>query len=200
MLPTPPASPTAATSFDWSALLDWVTAAGTLLAVGVSIFLALRDGKRLKIERVEAAEDRAEFRRLQAQEAEQRTRRLASQVSLSSEKSFDSSGKQFRTYWVHNGGDEPISFVLITERPIVNDEMSTTHEIKGQWLSIEGGGQRNVEGQKYPPLEAPLVRPWERWVIFSDGLGQRWIRDEFGKLRLAADDPDAPSGAVPLTS
>lgn len=167
--------------------------------MAVSIYLASRDGKLLKTEREEAAEDRAEFRRLQAEEAEQRARRLASRVSLSSEKCMDSNGKQFRTYLVHNGGDEPITFVLITERPIVNDELSATHEIRGQWLSIEGGGQRTVDGRKYLPLEAPLVRPMERWVMFTDGLGQRWIRDEFGKLRLAAEDPDTPSGPIAMS-
>lgn len=199
VLPTLPPSPTAATGFDWSALPDWLAAAGTLLAVAVSIHLASRDGKRLKAEREEAAQDRAEFRRMQAQEAEQRMRRLASRVTLSSEKDFDDIGQRFRRYRVHNGGEEPISAVVITERPIVNDELSSTHQVIGSWPIIEGGGQRTVDGQKYAPLESPTVRPMDRWVMFGDGLGQRWIRDEFGRLRLAADDPDAPSGPLIFT-
>lgn len=199
MIATAPDSPSAATGFDWSALPDWLVAFGTFAAVAVSIYLAHRDGKRLAVERREAAEDRAEFRRIQTQVAEQRLRRLASRVTLSSEKDTDDIGQQFRRYRVHNGGEEPITAVVITERPIVNEELSSTHQVIATWPTIEGGGERTITGPKYAPLESPLVRPTERWIMFGDETGQRWIRDEFGKLRLASEDPDTPSGPIFLT-
>ncbi|GAA1908782.1 hypothetical protein GCM10009688_11420 [Arthrobacter gandavensis] len=192
-------APAGDTGFDWSALPEWLTAAGTLVAVGISVYLASRDGQRLKAERAEAAEDRAEFRRMQAQEAEQRMRRLASRVTLSSEGAYNDFGQRFRIYRVHNGGEEPITAVQITERPFVNGELSSTHHVIGNWPIIEGGGQRTIEGRKYEPNESPVVRPTERWVMFGDGLGQRWIRDEFGKLRLASEDPATPGGPMFFT-
>ena len=152
-----------------------------------SIWLAQRDGKRLEVERREASEDRAEFRRLQAEEAEQRKRRLASQVTLYSESGYDSEGKQVsRTYHIHNGGDEPISKVRILERPIVDDALSPRLIGMARWPIIEAGGRREKE------LTFPyLVRPEDRSLVFQDGLGQSWRKNELGALRrLEKSDPE----------
>lgn len=196
VIPTPQPSPVSAvdSGLDWGSIPNWFAAVGTILAVGISIYLARRDGKRLEVERREAAEDRAEFRRLQAQEADRRMRQLASQVTLVSERGFDSDdGKEFRSYRVHNNGDEPISLVTITERPIVNGELSPTGQIIKTWPIIEGGGERIVRGPNYFDHEFPLVRPMDRALIFRDGLGQRWLRNELGVLRtLGDDDPESP--------
>lgn len=195
MLPTSPPSPIAAASgLDWGSVADWLAGLATLSAVLVSIWLAQRDGKRLEVERREAAEDRAEFRRLQAEEAEQGKRRLASQVTLYSESGYDSAGKQVsRTYHVHNGGDEPITMVKVVERPTVGDTLSTVGHTVEWWDTIEAGGRR-MEVLKYVPGEAILqVHPANRSLIFSDGAKRRWERKELGGLsRFKEDDPDAP--------
>lgn len=196
VLPTSPALPPAAAGLDMGSLPDWLAAIGTIGAVLVSISFAMRDGKRLRIERAEAAKDRAEFRRTQEREAEQRARRLASRVTLISESHIDSEGQRFRSYRVHNGGDEPISLATITERPVIDDdlsELSPTRQIIKTWNVIEAGGEQTYQGPKYSPQDFPVVRPMDRNLFFRDGLGQCWLRSELGELRiLEKGDPDSP--------
>lgn len=127
------------------------------------------------------------------QAGRRRQRGLASKVTLVSERGFDPEGKEFRTYQVHNGGDQPITKVRIVERPSVGETRPTAGYDVKWWNSIEAGGQRTAE-IRYVPGEALLqVHPANRSLIFHDGSGRWWERKELGGLsRLKKTDPDSP--------
>lgn len=173
---------------DWGSWADWFAALGTIAAVGVALTFGLRDGKRLRVERQEAAEDRVRFREQQQAEAEAQKRKLAARVSVSSERFVDDLGDRKCRWTVHNGSDEPISTVALVGRtvPIAGKETPAPF-IFGIWASIEAHGQR----EKVTAIFGEgMVRQGE--LQFTDGAGQFWQRREFGALKaLELDDPES---------
>lgn len=176
---------------DWGSWADWFAALGTIAAVGVALGFGLRDGRRLKVERLEAAQDRARFREQQQFEAEAQQRRLAARVSVSSETFIDDLGARKCRWTVHNGGDEPISRIALVGRSIAVEGKETPPPfIFGIWTSIEAHGQREKETLVFGD---GMVREGE--LQFTDGAGQFWQRKEYGTLKaLELDDPESIAG------
>ena len=189
------------TAPDWGTLPDWLAAFGTISAVVVALRLAHRDGERLEEERREAKEDRDEaakdralFREQQAAEAEERKRRLASQVSVVVEAYRDEMLLRHVIWTVHNGSDQPITMASVIRRcvPVEKGVEPPPPMICKTWTSIEAGGSRTEDTTVY---DEGRMREGE--LQFTDGVGQRWQRKEFGSLRtMEADDPDAPGMVV----
>lgn len=176
---------------DWGSWADWFAALGTIAAVGVALGFGLRDGKRLKVERLEAAQDRARFREQQQAEAEDQKRRLAARVSVSSERFIDDLGARKCRWTVHNGGDEPISRIGLVGRTVAAEGRETPPPfIFGIWASIEAYGDR----EKVTAIFGEgMVREGE--LQFTDGAGQLWQRKEYGTLKaLKLDDPESIVG------
>lgn len=176
---------------DWGSWADWFAALGTIAAVGVALGFGLRDGKRLKVERLEAAEDRARFREQQKADAETQKRRLAARVSVSSERFIDDLGDRKCRWTVHNGGDEPISRIALVGRSIALEGKDTPAPfIFGIWASIAARGEREEITAIFGD---GMVRKGE--LQFTDGAGQPWQRKEYGALRaLERDDPESIAG------
>ncbi|MDQ0691467.1 hypothetical protein [Arthrobacter sp. W4I7] len=180
-----------ATQQDWGSWADWFAALGTIAAVGVALGFGLRDGKRLKVERLEASQDRARFREQQDAEAEAQKRRLAARVSVSSQRFIDETGDRKCRWTVHNGGDESISRVAVVGRTIaVKGKETPPPFIFGIWTTIEAHGKREEETV---PFGDGMVREAE--LQFTDGAGQFWQRKEYGTLKaLDLDDPESIAG------
>ncbi|MDR6436051.1 hypothetical protein J2790_001172 [Paenarthrobacter nicotinovorans] len=182
------------TSPDWGSVPDWLAGVGTISAVLVALHLGRRDGKRLREEREEAkadreaaARERAEFRQQREAELTAAKRKLAAQVTVVNE--IHRAGKiryDTKLLWkVHNGGEEPISKIVIARREMHPDAdpLTTLH---AQWQSIEAGGIREI----LTPFTGDMALP-ESEVQFTDGTGVRWQRKDSGELRqLAEDDPE----------
>lgn len=163
---------------DWGSWADWFAALGTIAAVIVALGFGLRDGKRLKVERLEAAEDRARFREQQEAEAAAQKRRLAARVSITSHKFTDKTGNQRCRWTVRNGGDEPITVVALVARSRRVDGKETRPPFYFQvWNSIEPHGEREKETAVFAES-----MHHEGEVQFTDGAGQFWQRKEFGWL------------------
>jgi hypothetical protein len=164
---------------DWGSWADWFAALGTVAAVIVALGFGLRDGKRLKVERLEAAEDRARFRERQHAEAEAQQRRLAARVSIIKEKFTDSRGNRKCRWTVRNGGEEPITVIgLVARSRLVDGRETTPPFIFQTGGSIEPHGQREKETAVFG---ADMEHEGE--VQFTDGAGQFWQRKEFGRLQ-----------------
>jgi hypothetical protein len=190
------------TTPDWGTVPDWLAAIGTISAVGVALRLAHKDVERLdkerreaKVDREEAAKERALFREQQAAEAEERKRRLAAKVTLVV-RPFHAGADKFIEWTVHNGGDEPISMVFVVRRalPRGGSEAKPEVQVSYTWPSIEAHGERT---EVTPVHDTLKMREGE--LQFTDGARQRWQRKEFGSLRpITTDDPDA-LGMVMIT-
>lgn len=180
---------TAIDGVDFGSVGEWVGGLATLAAVVVSIILAWSNSRTARQERELAAQDRQEFRRQQTEEAEQRKRRQAAQVTLVTQPFSDEWGRRL-DYQVHNGSDEPIFSVLILEdRDGVDSEGQPTQprRIVKKWEVIEARGERKCESRSRDfnakPLPEEQVKPWQRRLFFADGAGQQWARLESGELQ-----------------
>lgn len=181
----------------WGSWADWFAAVGTIAAVGVALGFGVRDGKRLTVERLEAAEDRARFREQQSAEVEARKRRLAAKVTVIADRSPSGfhpdmgEARQYVNWTVHNGGEEPISMVSVVQRlrPGAPGADAAPTEISQIWPMIEPGASRTATTGIY---NDPMDYERQREVQFTDGTGQRWQRKEFGALRpISSDDDEA---------
>lgn len=189
---------------DWGTVPDWLAAVGTISAVCVALAFGFRDSKRLHIERMEAAEDRKtalierqeaakdreRFREQQEAEAAEKKRRLASRVSLNKEVFIDDIGERKLLWKIHNGGDEPISWVVARVQKSRPGDLKTrdTYKLRN-WSSIEAGGTRTHTSEVF---ESGIVG--EGQLLFTDGSGLRWQRGEYGSLKLSPQLPPGPEG------
>ncbi|WP_146755246.1 hypothetical protein [Arthrobacter sp. AQ5-05] len=200
--PSSPSAQSILADMELGTLGEWMGALATLAAVGISLVLALTSHMHAKHERANAAEDRHEFRRQQAEEEEHRKRRLAGQVTVVSSLSHGDWGT-LRLYEVHNAADEPIFQVSIVEHRSDSEPAGSNAylpRVVKSWNVIEARGSRHHEGQPrtFHDRAAPGedVKPWNRSLQFDDGLGQRWSRLETGELRqlVWSEEPDSTRG------
>lgn len=162
---------------DWGTVPDWFAAVSTLAAVVVALMFGMRDGKRLREERAAAEEDRAAFRREQAEQATAAKRRLAAQVTVTTERYAEN-----KLCWtVHNGAEEPISSVAIVQSYEDGSEFLQVQ----MWPTIEPRGKREERPRQF------WANAVLREVRFTDGAGQEWQKSELGTLRqISIDDPE----------
>ncbi|MCG2622699.1 hypothetical protein LVY72_12375 [Arthrobacter sp. I2-34] len=185
-------------SWDWGSVPDWLAAIGTLAAVVFALAVATRDAKRLEVEQYQAARDREVFRQEQQEQAAQRKRRLAAQVTLITEETAlmaigmaDVLKPNFETfvqrnYTVHNGGEEPIFMATVVDNFPMDGNLAGDYEARTieTWNVIEPDGRRTTAATIDP------AAPSRREVQFNDGAGHRWQRQELGELREVS--PDVP--------
>lgn len=185
-----------------AAIAEWVGAIGSLLgAVGTlaavifAMHLAGRDGKRIEVERREAAEDRAAFRKREEERAEREFRDQASRVSLINLGSTldRRSGGTFVDLVVRNDSSQLVSWVVLLDRRATFPDGQLQGEVVrvDNWRTIEPGGERRAR------VLSPRGTGNHFELQFNDVTRQRWQLLDLGDLH--AIEPGHPDYSSELS-